>query len=91
MTLSQYCLNAQGIYSQVPMRAIKAKCQYEGETPSLPSIPKYVTGNAEVQMFSDIQKCYLRENSHMATQEQSQEKMGRRMVREKEEIKCGSN
>ena len=69
------------------MRAVKAKCQREGKTLSLPSIPKYVTDNAEVQMFLNIQKCYLRENSHMVTQEQSQEKMGRRMVREKEEIK----
>ena len=47
------------------MSAIKAKCQYEGETLSLSSIPNYVTGNAEVQMFSNIQKCYLCENSHM--------------------------
>lgn len=51
------------------MRAVKAKCHFEVETSSIPSIPKYVTGNAAVQMFSDIQKCYIPENSHIVTQE----------------------
>lgn len=59
----------KGIYGQVPTRAVKAKCHFEVETSSIPSIPKYVTGNAVVQMFSDVQKCYIPENSHIVTQE----------------------
>lgn len=89
-TLSQ-CWTNKRIYGQVPLRAVRAKHQFKAETSSSPSTPNIWQA---MLTFSDIfrhAKMLIPECVHTVTQDKSQEKTGRGTVREKKEIKCGSN